>query len=132
MTTVQRVSMSGIKNVWSCYNSAIDKKAIEPLVLDISEISDVADYFLIASGTSTRQLQSIADELEMRLTENGEKDFHIEGYAGSNWILIDAGDLVIHLFLEETRQHYSLEKLWGDAKILLPENEGEKAELTPQ
>ncbi len=124
--------MSGIKNVWSCYNSAIDKKAIEPLVLDISEISDVADYFLIASGTSTRQLQSIADELEMRLTENGEKDFHIEGYAGSNWILIDAGDLVIHLFLEETRQHYSLEKLWGDAKILLPENEGEKAELTPQ
>ncbi len=124
--------MSGIKNVWSCYNSAIDKKAIEPLVLDISEISDVADYFLIASGTSTRQLQSIADEMEIRLRENGEKDFHIEGYAGSNWILIDAGDLVIHLFLEETRQHYSLEKLWGDAKILLPENEGEKAELTPQ
>ncbi len=132
MTTVQKVSMSGIKNVWSCYNSAIDKKAIEPLVLDISEISDVADYFLIASGTSTRQLQSIADELEMRLTENGEKDFHIEGYAGSNWILIDAGDLVIHLFLEETRQHYSLEKLWGDAKILQPKTEGENAELRSQ
>jgi ribosome-associated protein len=124
--------MSGIENVWLCYNAAIDKKAIEPLVLDISEISDVADYFLIASGTSLRQLQSIADELEMKLKENGEKDFHIEGYAGSNWILIDAGDLVIHLFLEDTRRHYSLEKLWGDAKILLPEIEGEKAGLAPQ
>jgi len=98
-----------------CYNCALDKKALDLLALDVSGISDVADVFLIASGTSRQQVQAIIGAMEDALRKAGEISYHIEGYENAGWVLLDAGDIVVHVFQPETREHYGLERLWGDA-----------------
>ena len=95
--------------------AALDKKGSDLLVLNLSEISSFADYFVLCSATSERQAQAIADAIEERLRAAGRRPISVEGYAPSNWILLDYGDVLFHVFLEASRRFYALERLWGDA-----------------
>ncbi len=89
------------------------------LVLDLRDLTCMFDYFVIASGTSRRQLHAMSEDIDKRLEQElGDKRMGIEGYQGSNWILLDYGTVVIHLFDAETRDYYAMEKLWGEAKRL--------------
>jgi ribosome-associated protein len=95
--------------------AALDRKGSDLLVLNLSEISSFADYFVICSATSDRQAQAIADAIEERLRAAGRRAISVEGYATSRWILLDYGEVLFHVFLEESRRFYGLERLWGDA-----------------
>ncbi len=99
-----------------CRDIALDKKAIDNVILDVRKISSVADYFLICSGTSEPHLKAIADEITRRLKEDGVRPRYHDGYPRSRWIVLDYGDVMIHIFHPELREHYGLEHLWGDAK----------------
>ncbi len=101
-----------------CIKASLEKKAQDLTILDLSGISIFADYFVICSGSSTRQVKAIAEEIEMSLSKLKVEPDHIEGAAEGRWILMDYGDTVVHVFLEEIRQYYRLERLWGDAPQL--------------
>ncbi|HLC41409.1 MAG TPA: ribosome silencing factor [Methylomirabilota bacterium] len=98
--------------------AALEKKATDLVVLNLQGISNVTDYFLICSGSSTTQLATIAEAIETRLDAEGRPPLHREGPPESGWMLLDYGDVVMHIFLRETRAHYALEHLWGDAPEL--------------
>lgn len=93
-----------------------DKKARDIEVIDISEISSLADFFIICNGTSTTHIKTLADELEVKMGEAGYKYLHKEGYNSARWILTDYGEVVVHIFHEEDRSFYNLERLWTDGK----------------
>lgn len=95
--------------------AAEDRKAVDLKVLHLGQISDFTEYFVLCSGTSERQVQAIADAVEERLRAEGVRPLHVEGYNRGQWVLLDYGDLVVHIFQEETRRFYALERLWGDA-----------------
>jgi ribosome-associated protein len=95
--------------------SAEDRKAIDLKVLHLAKVSDFTDYFLICSGGSERQVQAIADSIQARLRGEKVRPLHVEGYNRGQWVLLDYGDLVVHVFQEEPRRFYALERLWGDA-----------------
>ena len=95
-----------------------DKKAEDIRVIDISEVSVLADYFLIASGKNRNQLQALADEVEEKLGRAGYPMKQSEGYDSANWILLDFGDIIIHLFDQENRLFYDLERIWRDGKLV--------------
>jgi len=92
-----------------------DKKAFDVKVLDISQLTSIADYFVIASGNSHRQVMSISDEIEDKMKKSGYELYHKEGYRAGQWILLDYGDYIVHVFHKEDRQFYNLERLWIDA-----------------
>lgn len=93
-----------------------DKKGEDIKVLDIKGLSNVADCFVIASGNNPNQLRAMADEVEEKLFKEGYKLHHSEGYTGGTWILLDFGNLLVHLFNKSEREFYSLDRVWGDAK----------------
>lgn len=96
--------------------AALDKKAIGLEVLDVGELTSLADYFVICSGSTERQTGAIADSIEERLREKLDTRPHmVEGVSPGRWILMDYGDFIIHIFTEETRRFYALDRLWGDA-----------------
>jgi len=97
-----------------------DDKAEEIVTLDLAGRASFADRMIIATGLADRQITAMATHLEEKLRENGSKRVQIEGASGSDWVLIDAGDIVVHLFRREARAHYALEKMWG-AELDLPE-----------
>ena len=92
-----------------------ERKAIDPLLFEVSELSSITDYFLIASGNSSRQVQAISRHLARRMREKGYKVYGIEGKNEGQWILMDYGDLVIHIFFDPVREFYNLEGLWIEA-----------------
>ena len=96
--------------------AALDKKAIDLILLDMREASSFTDFFLICTGANVRQVQAIADAVEERLRDEGVKPALVEGYDRADWILIDYFDFIVHVFAPTTRDFYSLERLWGDAK----------------
>lgn len=100
-----------------------DKKAKDIRLLDIHEISTLSDYFIITTGTSTTQVQAMADELEEKMKLDGYKLYHKEGFRGGRWILMDFNYVVIHLFHSEERDFYNLERIWVDAKEIPVQNE---------
>ena len=100
--------------------AAHEKKAERPVILDLRELGSITDYFIVCHGRSARQVQAIADRIEEVLKEAGVPPNHIEGYDAAEWILMDFVDFVVHIFQEETRNYYSLEKLWSDAPRLEP------------
>lgn len=100
-----------------------EKKARDIKLLDIHEISTISDYFVIATGSSSTQLKAMSDELEEKMELAGYKMHHKEGFRNGRWILLDFGNVVIHLFHDEERKFYNLERLWVDAKSILVENE---------
>ena len=91
-----------------------DKKAIDTEVLNIAKFTSIADYFVITSGNSSSQVQSIADEIEEKMKELGYEEVIKEGYQSARWILIDLNDVVVHVFHKDEREHYNLERLWKD------------------
>ena len=95
-----------------------DKKAQDIKVIDISEISVMADYFIIASGSNRNQVQAMADNVEEKLHDAGVTPRQIEGYHTANWILMDFNDIIVHIFNEEDRLFYNLEKIWLDGKVI--------------
>jgi ribosome-associated protein len=96
--------------------AAEDKKASDLVVLDLRKAAGFTDYFVICSGTSTRQIRAIADGVMEALGGAGVRPAHVEGYERSEWILIDYFDFIVHVFLPETRTFYGLERLWGNAE----------------
>jgi ribosome-associated protein len=91
-----------------------NKKAKDIVVINIERMSTLADYFVICSGTSTMHIKTLADELEDKMNEIGCQHLHKEGYNSARWILLDYGDVVAHIFHEEDRKFYDLERLWFD------------------
>jgi ribosome-associated protein len=94
---------------------AVDKKALDIVVLDMHEASSITDYFLICSGGSARQVQAIADAIEEQMRQLGVASLGIEGYRAAGWILMDYGDVIVHVFARDTREFYDLERLWANA-----------------
>jgi ribosome-associated protein len=108
-----------------CVEEALRFKALDLVLLDLSTLSSFADYFIICSGRSSRQVQGIADNLESSLSEHGMKPLGIEGRQEGHWILMDYGEVIIHIFYEQTRSFYDLESLWSEAeKVRLEINAG--------
>ena len=97
-------------------DAALDKKAIDLVLLDMREASSFTDFFLICTGANVRQVQAIADAVEDTLRQQGIKPALVEGYDRADWILIDYFDFIVHVFAKTTRDFYGLERLWGDAK----------------
>lgn len=95
--------------------AALDKKAADLTVLDVHGVSSVTDYFLVCSGKSTPHLRTIVDAIRTELKNDGIRPLHAEGRPESGWVLLDYGDVLVHVFLEATRAYYALERLWGDA-----------------
>lgn len=93
-----------------------DKKAENIDVLDIGELTSLGDYFVICTCNSTTQVKACVDEVEEKMAEDGINPSHKEGYHGGSWVLVDYGDIIVHVMQRETRDFYSLEKLWDDAK----------------
>jgi ribosome-associated protein len=99
--------------------AALNRKAEDVLVLDLSKVSDFTELFLVCSGTNERQAKAIADNVRDELRMNGLKPLHVEGENKGQWVLMDyGGEMVIHVFVEETRQFYALERLWADAPVV--------------
>jgi ribosome-associated protein len=97
-------------------NAAAEKKAIEPTVLDLRGISSFTDFFLIVTGANRRQVQAISDEVVDHLKLNGSPAARVEGYQTAEWVLIDYGDFVVHVFDDKARRFYDLERLWREAR----------------
>ena len=98
-----------------CLKAAIEKKALNPVLLELKEMSSFTDYFLLLSGKSDRQVQAIAQAIEETLKRKGFRPLGLEGALGGKWILMDYEDVVVHILLEPVRKFYDLEGLWIDA-----------------
>ena len=101
--------------------AAEDRQAVDLRVLHLGDISGFTDYFLICSGTNERQVQAIADAVEERLRAERVRPLHIAGFNRAQWVLLDYGDLIVHVFLEQPRRFYALERLWSDAPDVTPD-----------
>jgi ribosome-associated protein len=103
-------------------HTAGEKKAHDLVVLDLREVASFTDYFVIASGTNVRQVQAVADEVQEQLRKQlGVKPARVEGYNSAEWVLLDYGDFILHVFEEKSRRFYDLERLWRDAaRVPLP------------
>ena len=114
--TVIQVSEVSLAKGFLTVQAAANKKAEVIKILDLKEISSLADYFVICSGHSDRQVQAIADSIMIELKEDGYYPISIEGYREGRWVIVDFGDVVVHVFLDALRDYYDLETLWRDAK----------------
>jgi ribosome-associated protein len=104
-----------------CRELADNKKAENIVVLDVRKVSSVTDYFVIASGASQPHLRAIVEEISAKLRDDHDlRPSRSEGSAGGHWVVLDYFDVIVHIMHTETRQHYDLESLWGDAKKLKP------------
>ncbi|MGN0299110.1 MAG: ribosome silencing factor [Lachnospiraceae bacterium] len=104
------------------YAAIEDKKGADITVLDIASVTPIADYFIIASGENRNQVQAIADNVTEMLGKEGKEYMAIEGYQTANWILLDYGDIVVHIFNKEDRRFYDLERIWRDGKFVTVED----------
>jgi ribosome-associated protein len=99
-----------------CVRAALDKKAEDPLILDVRKLCSFADYFVILSGRSTRHVQGLAETVEEELRSKRVSTSKSEGLREGNWVLLDYNDVIVHIFYADTRRFYDLEGLWHDAK----------------
>ena len=112
----------------------LEKKATDVLILQVAPLTSVADYLVIGSADSDRQASAIADHIDGTLSRSGSKPLSIEGTRSSQWVLMDFGDVIVHIFRQDVREHYALERLWSDAKrIAIPgEPRVTKSTATPR
>lgn len=101
-----------------CAKLASIKKAIDPIILEVKGLTDISDYFVICSGTSSRQIKTIADYIVEKLGKKGISPLHYEVDTGYTWVVLDYIDVIMHIFNEVKRGYYRLEQLWGDAKTI--------------
>lgn len=110
--------MSSLEMALSCVREADDRKAMDLVLLDVSQLTSFADYFIICSGRSSRQVQGIADAVRSKLRDLGVRPYGVEGEREGQWVLLDYGDVIMHIFYEPVRAFYDLESLWSDAKVI--------------
>ncbi|MBE7027312.1 MAG: ribosome silencing factor [Ruminococcaceae bacterium] len=106
-------SVDKLKLIAKCLD---DKKGKKIVALEVGQLTSISDYFVIASGGSQTQVKALADNVTDKLAEQGIMPVHIEGYGGGSWILLDYSDIVVHIFTDEMREFYDIERLWTDAK----------------
>lgn len=104
------------ERILTALQAANDKKALDPIVLDLRQIASFTDYFVITSGANERQVQAISDEVFERLKKSGVAAARVEGYKSAEWILLDYGDFIVHVFADKARKFYDLERLWRESK----------------
>jgi len=105
--------------------AASDKKGEDTIVLEVGPLLSITDAFVITSGSNDRQVRTIAEEVEAQVrTSMNRSPLRVEGLSDAHWILLDYGDVVVHVFLEETRRYYDLERLWADAPRIIWEDDG--------
>jgi ribosome-associated protein len=98
--------------------AAESKKAVDITVLDLTGITSFTDHFVICTGSNSRQVQAISDEITLQLKDQGELPLSVEGYSQAEWVLVDYGDFLVHIFSPKARQYYALERLWRNAKTI--------------
>jgi ribosome-associated protein len=114
--------LGGWRRTLACTSAALDHKAYDLVVLETGHLSSIADYFVICSGRSDTQVQAIAEGIEAHLAANGERPLSVEGVPHAQWVLMDYGDVVVHVFYVPVRGFYDLERLWARApRVELPE-----------
>lgn len=101
--------------------AALDRKAGELKLLRVTELTTLADYYVICTGTSNTQMKAIAESVEHALEDRGMPPLHTEGYGSASWVLIDFGCVIVHVFNRDVRDFYALERLWGDAEVIDPD-----------
>ena len=117
MTDIKKSKeMTALEKAILCAEEALEHKAQDLVVLEVSKLSSFADYFVICSGRSSRQVQGIADNLETKLRKQGIRAAGVEGSREGHWVLMDYGDVIVHIFYEPVRLFYDLESLWSEAK----------------
>ena len=115
--TAESAASEGLdEGVLAALHAASEKKALDPVVLDLREIASFTDFFVIVSGANERQVQAISDEVYETLKKSGNSAARVEGYKTAEWILLDYGDFVVHVFEQKARQFYDLERLWRESK----------------
>lgn len=120
-TTVIEVEEISLAKAFLSIQAAANKKAETMKILDLREVSSFTDYFVVCSGHSDRQVQAIADSIVIQLKEDGFMPISVEGYREGRWVVVDFGDVVIHVFLDALRDYYDIEQLWHDArKVPIP------------
>jgi ribosome-associated protein len=102
----------------TCVRAAQDKKATDLRVLDLRSVTTFADFFVICNGNNQRQVQSICDEVARTMLERGERVISVEGYDNAEWVLMDFGDLLVHIFSPQSRSYYDFDRLWRDAETV--------------
>ena len=118
----QQSTIEPIDGVEIAARAAADKKATDLVALDLREVASFTDYFVICSGANARQVQAISNSVEEQLRNARKRPLHIEGYSTGEWILLDYGDFIVHVFSNAARRFYDLERLWRDAgRVKLPE-----------
>ncbi|HEY2867331.1 MAG TPA: ribosome silencing factor [Pyrinomonadaceae bacterium] len=125
VATAQRTQFSALDpEVQLAVRCAAEKKATDMVVLDLRQIASFAEYFIIASGANQRQVQAVSDEIAEQVKKQlGTRPIRIEGYNTAEWVLMDYGDFIVHIFNKDAREFYDLERLWRDAgKVALPES----------
>lgn len=120
MKTKKKRSVTPRRKTTLAATAAAAKKALNPVVLKIDKLTSVADYFFICSAANERQVKAIVEEIDASLSRAGCEPLRMEGRSRWRWVVLDYGDVLIHVFLDEIRQLYSLEKLWGDAPKIFP------------
>lgn len=109
--------------------AAESRKAVDIRVLDLREITSFADFFVVCAGTNQRQIQAISDAVGEQLKEYGELPVSVEGYSNAEWVLMDYGDMLVHVFSEKSRTYYDLERLWRHAKdVGIPKEDSDQSE----
>jgi ribosome-associated protein len=108
----------GLGPLKTAARAAADKKAFQIVGLEVGDLTSYTDALLICSGASDRQVAAIADEVQRQLKDAGRRPLHVEGQSHADWVLLDYGDFVVHVFTEERRMYYGLDGLWGDAPKL--------------
>jgi ribosome-associated protein len=124
-TAAEKTQFSDLdQEVQLAVRCAADKKATDMVVLDLRQIASFAEYFVIGSGANQRQVQAISDEIEEQLKKQlSSRPVRIEGYSSAEWVLLDYGDFIVHIFNKEAREFYDLERLWRDAGVVsLPDD----------
>ncbi len=110
--------LEGLGPLQTAARAAADKKAFQIVGLEVGDLTSYTDSLLICSGASDRQVAAIADEVQRQLKDAGRRPLHVEGESHADWVLLDYGDFVVHVFTEERRTYYGLDGLWGDAPKL--------------
>lgn len=121
MTATTETSPTVADRVRVATAAVLDRKGLDTKVLYLAPVSDFTDYFLLVSGSNQRQVQAIADAVDETLRAQGLRPLHIEGQGSAQWVLLDYGDFLVHIFDCERRDFYALDRLWSDAKDVTPE-----------
>ena len=111
------VTLTSLERALKCAEFALDKKGVDVKILEIAKISSIADYLVLATGMSDKQVQAIADSIRKGLKKFG-KALDIEGVREGKWVVIDYGDVLVHIFVDELRRYYDLDRLWGEAPLI--------------